>query len=572
MGINIKKDSNGNKYIATNKRGYNLIHDPLLNKGSSFTLDEIDELKLRGIVAPHHTHLDEVVDKIYNVLQNKSSNLERHIYLRGLQDRNETLFYAVLCKHPVEIMPLVYTPYVGEACEKFSEIYRRPRGLFIRYEDRDHLDEILDHHYFDDTEVIVVTDGGRILGLGDQGAGGMGIPIGKLSLYTACAGVAPEKTLPILLDVGTDNEALLNDPLYIGSRHKRIAEDEYEAFVEQFVTAIKKRFPNVLLQWEDFAQNHALKLLNKYKDQLCTFNDDIQGTAAIVTGALLSATNAAELPISKQNVVVVGAGSAGVGISNLIVKAMEDEGLSHQEALNNIFLVDRFGLLTDNLENKDFQQPFVKSISNLKHWQYQDEHNISLLETVTNAKATMILGVCAQGGIFTEAVIKQMAKNCQHPIVFPISNPNKKAEAKPEDVQNWTKGKAIIGTGSPFPDLMVNGKPRRVDQVNNCYIFPGLGLGIIAVKAKRVTDHMFLTAAQALAELSPAKKDKTANLLPSLSNIRGISRHVAIAVAKEAVTLKLTPYENLSEKEIEKMVDKATWIPEYLPYKYDPNI
>ena len=335
-----------------------------------------------------------------------------------------------------------------------------------------------------------------------------------------------------------------------------------------FINAIKKRFPNVLLQWEDFAQNHALKLLNKYRDDLCTFNDDIQGTAAIVTGALLSATHAAEAPISKQKVVVVGAGSAGCGISNLIVKAMEDEGLTREEALNNVYLVDRFGLLTDNLENLDFQEPFVKPFNSLKGWEVSNKNNISLLETVTYAKATMILGVCAQGGIFSEEIIKQMVKNCNHPIVFPISNPNKKAEADPADVYKWTDGKAIIGTGSPFPPLTVNGNPRRVDQVNNCYIFPGLGLGILAIGATRVTDHMFLTAAQALAELSPAKEDKTANLLQPLTNIRPISRHVAIAVAKEAYESGLTPHKNLSGTDIEKMVDDATWVPEYLPYRY----
>jgi len=568
MSFTVKKDSSGKKYLEVTTRGYDLIHEPLLNKGTSFTLDEIDSLKLRGIVAPHHTHLDEAVKKTLNVVNNKNSNLEKHIYLRGLQDRNETLFYALLCKYPVEMTPLVYTPHVGEACEKFSEIYRHARGVFIRYEDRDYLDDILSHSSFDDTEVIVVTDGERILGLGDQGAGGMGIPIGKLSLYTACAGIAPQKTLPILLDVGTNNEERLNDPLYIGSCHKRITGQEYDDFVELFIKAIKKRFPKVLLQFEDFGQQHALKLLNKYKDQLCTFNDDIQGTAAIVTGALLSATHAAELPIEKQNIVVVGAGSAGAGISRLIIKAMEYAGLSNSEALSRLFLVDRFGLLTDNLENLDFQQQFAKKVSNLSDWNIANKNNITLLETVTNAKATMILGVCAQGGIFSQAVIKQMAKNCNHPIVFPISNPNSKAEADPADVYKWTDNKAIVGTGSPFPDRVINGKPRRIDQVNNCYIFPGLGLGIVAVKANHISDHMFLTAAIELANISPAAKDKYANLLQPLTNIREISRTIAIAVAKEAVKSGFTEHQNLSDDEIEKLVDEATWTPEYLPYKF----
>ncbi|MDC0534673.1 NAD-dependent malic enzyme [Francisellaceae bacterium] len=564
----VKADSNGNKYIETNKRAHSLLQDPLLNKGSSFSLEELDAFKLRGIVAPHQAELDDVVEKTYQVMNEKNTNLERHIYLRALQDRNETLFYALLVKYPVELMPLVYTPYVGEACEKFSEIYRRPRGFFVRYEDRNRLDEILDHHYFDDTKVICVTDGGRILGLGDQGAGGMGIPIGKLSLYTSCAGIAPERTLPILLDVGTNNEDLLNDPLYIGSRHKRISEEEYTQFVDTFITAIKKRFPGVLLQWEDFAQNHALKLLNKYKDEICSFNDDIQGTAAVVTGSLLSAIHSAEIPISQQKVIMVGAGSAGVGISNLLVKAMQREGLTKEQAFASIFLVDRFGLITDNIESLDFQQPFSRPSSEVAGWDIADKHNITLLEAVKHSKATMIVGVSAQGRIFTEEVIKQLAANCEHPIIFPISNPNKKSEADPADVHKWTNGKAVIGTGSPFPPVMVNGKQKRVDQVNNCYIFPGLGLGISAIRAKKVTDDMFLTAGTALAQLSPATNDKEANFLQPLTNIRAISRHVAIAVAKEAVHSGLTDNSELSDQEIEQIIDNEIWEPVYLPLKY----
>ncbi|MFT6835510.1 MAG: malate dehydrogenase (oxaloacetate-decarboxylating), partial [Francisellaceae bacterium] len=291
MKITIKKNPEGNKYVETNKSGYDLVQDPLLNKGSLFSADEINDLNLRGIVTPHDFSLQDLVEKTFHTLNEKSTHLEKHIYLRALQDRNETLFYALTCKYPVELMPLIYTPYVGEACEKFSEIYRHPRGVFIRYEDRFHLDAILSHPRFNDTRMIVVSDGERILGLGDQGAGGMGIPIGKLSLYTACAGIAPQKTLPILLDVGTNNENLLANPLYIGARHKRIDGEEYDAFIETFINTVKKKFPNVVLQWEDFAQHHALKLLNRYKNKLCSFNDDIQGTAAIVSGVLFAATN-----------------------------------------------------------------------------------------------------------------------------------------------------------------------------------------------------------------------------------------------------------------------------------------
>ena len=566
--INIKKDSEGNRYIEVSTRGYDLIHEPLLNKGTSFSYEEMEELHLRGIIAPHQTNIDEVVEKTYQIVNDISSNLDRHIYLRSLQDRNETLFYALICKYPVEMMPLIYTPHVGEACMKYSEIYRRPRGVFIRYEDKNYIDDILSHTSFDDTEVIVVSDGERILGLGDQGAGGMGIPIGKLSLYTACAGVAPQKTLPILLDVGTNNEKRLSDPLYIGSRHERIVGKDYDNFIDLFVKSVKRRFPQVLLQWEDFAQHNALKILKKYQDYICSFNDDIQGTAAIVTGSLLSATIAAKSSIGEQIIVIVGAGSAGVGISNLIIDAMVASGLPRELALCKIYLVDQYGLLTENTPNKDFQHDFITSQDIISGWDVKDRNNISLLEVVTNSKATMLLGVCGQCGIFTKPIITEMLKNCSRPIIFPISNPNSKAEACPKDIYLWTQNRAIVGTGSPFPDQLIDRGLRRIDQVNNSYIFPGLGLGIIAVKSHKVTNKMFLVAAQALAELSPVNRDKGQNLLQPLTNIREISRYIAIAVASEAVKMGFTKYSNLTHGEITKIVEEEIWVPEYLPYKF----
>lgn len=567
MKLNIKLDETGQKYVEVDVNGYELINNPVLNKGRSFTAEERAAFKLRGIVPPAYLPLDEIVDKNYQIVVNSVNDLERHIFLRNLQDRNETLFYAVLNKYIEQIMPLVYTPTVGKACQQFAHIYRRARGVFISYPNRDYIDEILDHVHFDGTEVIVVSDGERILGLGDQGAGGMGIPIGKLSLYTGCAGIAPNKTLPIVLDVGTDSETLLNDPLYLGWRHKRIRGQEYDDFVDRFVQAIKKRFPNVLLQWEDFAQNNALKLLNRYKDQLCTFNDDIQGTASIVVGALLSATKASGLSLEEQRIVVVGAGSAGVGISNLIVDALIDLGISREVAYKSFYLVDRFGLITDNIDSLDFQKPFSRSASDISSWNVQDKNNITLLETVQNAKATMMIGVCAQGGIFTKDVIQSLAANCARPIVFPLSNPTEKAEANPHDVLDWTEGKAIVGTGTAFPLYDTGSEFRRIDQVNNSYIFPGLGLGVLVVRAKRVTDRMFLIAAKALADLSPAATDPHANLLPPLKEVRSVSRHIAFAVAKEAVKAGLTDYTELSDDKLNYMLDNYIWDPVYLPYR-----
>lgn len=567
MKITTQKDETGQKYLEIDALGYDLINNPILNKGRSFPEDERIAFKLRGLVPPSSYPLSKVVDKDYKVIKNLTDDLGRHIFLRGIQDRNETLFYGILTKYIEEMMPLVYTPTVGQACQKFGQIYQKARGLFISYPNRDCIDEILDNEFLDDTEVIVVSDGERILGLGDLGAGGMGIPIGKLSLYTACAGIPPQKTLPIILDAGTDNEELLKDPLYLGWRNKRVRGKDYDDFVEKFVQAIKKRFPNVLLQWEDFAQANALKLLNRYKDQLCTFNDDIQGTASIVVGALLSGITASGIPLTKQKVAVLGAGSAGVGISNLIVNAMIEEGISRDEALNNIFLVDRYGLITDQVESLDFQQPFLKPLATLENWNIENSSDISFLETVTNANITMIIGVCGQTGAFSREVIEQMAKNCERPIIFPLSNPTAKCEAHPHDVLAWTNGKAIVGTGSPFTPYMTGDKERRIDQVNNSYIFPGIGLGIRAVNASRVTDHMFLTAAKALAELSPAKQDPNANLLPPLKEVRQVSRHIAIAVAKEACAQGLSSLGKLSDAQIVDLIDDYMWEPVYLPYR-----
>ncbi len=568
MKVNIKQNNKGQSYIEVNKFGYDLLQDPILNKGTSFREDELDRFKIRGLVPPYKSTLSEKVVEIYHILQEKSSLLEKHIYLRSLQDRNETLFYALMAKYTSEIMPLVYTPVVGEACQKYSKIFRRPRGLFLSYQDIDHLDDILSDSHFDDVRAIVVSDGERILGLGDQGAGGMGIPVGKLSLYTACGGIAPNQTLPILLDMGTDNEERLNDPLYIGARHKRIRGQEYDRFVDCFVKAVKKRFPHVLLQWEDFAQQNALRLLEKYKDQLCTFNDDIQGTASVVLGTLIAAANVVKTPLKDQKIVVVGAGSAGVGISNLIVEAMVDKGLTRQQARDQIYLIDREGLIVEDRPCKDFQKPFAKPHAHVADWEAEDHKKISLLDTVAHSQATMIIGVCGQGGMFTESVIKQMAKNTARPIVFPLSNPTANAEAEPSQIMDWTNDQAVVGTGSPFPEYYYKGALRRVDQVNNSYIFPGMGLGVIAVESHRVTEHMFITAARALASCSPSVDDKDANLLPDLKEVRRVSRTIGIAVAKEAIENGLTDYDkNLPESDIEQIVDAAMWQPEYLPYR-----
>lgn len=564
MRFKVKLENN-QPYLESKAYGYDLIINSRWNKGTAFTDEERDIFGLHGLIPPHIFTLADAVEKRYSTLLAKPNDLEKHIYLRAIQERNETLFYALIDKHIEDIMPLVYTPVVGEACQKFSDIYRQPRGVFISYPNRDKIDAMLSSPYFDNVEVIVVSDGERILGLGDQGAGGMGIPIGKLSLYTVCAGIAPEKTLPILLDVGTDNQELLNDPQYIGWRHARIRGQEYDDFVEAFILAVKRRFPQVLLQWEDFAQANAGKLLKRYKNQICSFNDDIQGTAAITVSALIAGIKAAKLQLNELRVVIVGAGSAGVGIANLLVDYLEYIGIERDNAYAQIFLVDREGLITENVASLDFQVPFIKSNDSITNWHIKDKQNISLIETVANTKANILIGVSGQGGIFTQSIITQMALNTPNPIIFPLSNPTSRAEAMPKDILEWTDGSAIIGTGTAFPLVHRHGKMMRIDQVNNCYIFPGLGLGVLAMKAQRVSDRLFLIAAIALAELSPAITDPTNNLLPALTDIKTVSKHVALKVAEELVRTGETVLN--SGQNISQIIEEYIWEPKYIPYR-----
>lgn len=552
------------KPIATRLRGMELIDTPLLNKGSAFTAEERAALGLDGLLPPTVEDLETQVRRVGEAYKDKSTDLERHIYLRALQDTSETLFYKFLIDNVTDLMPMVYTPVVGLGCQKFSEIYRRPRGLFVSYPLRDRIDAILDGVGDLDVKVIVVTDGERILGLGDQGAGGMGIPIGKLSLYTACGGIAPGNTLPIVLDVGTNNKERLEDPLYIGWRHERIAGADYEAFVDAFVQAVKRKWPNVLLQFEDFAQSHATLFLERYRDQLCMFNDDVQGTAAVVVGTAISAVKVAGGSLADQRVVIVGAGSAGCGIAEQLIQAAVEEGVDPAEARARFFMIDREGLVLDDMQGLwPFQQKLAQKTSAVVDWPAGEKQGrFSLLEVVKVVKPTMLIGVSGQPGIFTEAVISQMAETTARPIIFPLSNPTSRCEALPSDVLAWTDGRAILGTGSPFAPVEYGGKTYPIAQTNNSYIFPGLGLGILALGIPRVSDGMFMATSRALAETAPASDD-VPRLLPSLADIRKVSRHIAIAVAKAAVKEGLIPA--IGDDEIVARIDAATWQPAYSP-------
>ena len=498
--------------IETVRSSYELLNDPLLNKGTAFTEAERDEFDLHGLLPPVVATLDEQIGRRLQAFRSLPEGLRRYVFLRGLQDFNETLFYALLARHLAEMLPVIYTPTVGLGCQQFSDIYRKPRGLFLGIPHQERLERIFANPHFDQVEVIVVTDGERILGLGDQGAGGMGISIGKLALYTACAGIHPATTLPIFLDVGTDNPERLTDPLYIGWRHERVRGQAYDDFIEAFIQAVVKRWPRVLLQWEDFAQNNAGRLLERYRDRLCTFNDDIQGTAAVATGTLMAAINITGIPLKDQRIAVLGAGSAGSGIGSLLLRAMVEAGLSEDEARSRFYAVDRNGLLVEGMTGiLPFQEPFVQRRAAIADWTLDHPDRIDLLDVVVNARPTALIGVSGQPGIFSEAVVRAMARNVERPVIFPLSNPTSRSEASPTDLLAWTDGRAIIGTGSPFPPVEKNGKYIQIDQTNNSYIFPGIGLGVIASRARYISDAMFMASARALAETSPARHDPEAN-------------------------------------------------------------
>ncbi|XKE45028.1 NAD-dependent malic enzyme [Halomonas organivorans] len=507
-----------------------LLEMPLLNKGSAFTHEERREFNLIGLLPQNVETIEEQAERAYRQYRQCQNDLDRHIYLRAIQDDNETLYFRLVSEHLEEMLPIIYTPTVGQACEEFSNIYRNHRGLFISYPDRAYMDDILRSATKDKVKVIVVTDGERILGLGDQGIGGMGIPIGKLSLYTACGGISPAYTLPITLDVGTNNEALLADPMYMGWRHPRIAQEDYDAFMAEFIAAVKRRWPHVLLQFEDFAQTNALPLLERYRDELCCFNDDIQGTASVCVGTLLAACQARGEGMGDQRVVVVGAGSAGCGIAEQIVVAMQAEGLSEAEARRRLFMVDREGLVTeDQAWLRGFQRRLAQDPALVADWDGQ-----SLREVVKRIKPTVLLGVCGQKGIFTEEVIRTMHEGCASPLVMPLSNPTSRAEAVPEDVIRWTDGQAMVATGSPFQPVEYQGRRYPIAQCNNAYIFPGIGLGVVASGAKRITDAMLMSASRALAREAPVAKTGQGAVLPALSDIRELSKAIAFEVAAQA--------------------------------------
>ena len=541
-----------------------LLETALLNKGSAFSSEERDSFNLTGLLPHNIETIEEQSLRAYHQLRSFTSDMDKHIYLRNIQDTNETLFHHLIEQHIEEVMPLIYTPTVGQACEKFSQIYRRKRGLFISYPERHKIDDMLQNATKQNVKVIVVTDGERILGLGDQGIGGMGIPIGKLALYTACGGISPAYCLPILLDVGTNNQQLLDDPMYMGWRNPRISGDEYNEFVDLFIQAVKRRWPEVLLQFEDFAQGNATPLLNRYRDQLCCFNDDIQGTAAVSVGALIAACLNKGQKLSQQKIAFLGAGSAGCGIAEHIIRQMQREGLTEEQARSQVFMVDRYGLLIDSMtELQKFQEPLVQKQSAIEHW--DKSQKLGLAQVVKQAKITVLFGVSGQKGLFTQEVIESLCANTEHPIVLPLSNPTSRVEATPQEVMNWSRGRAIIATGSPFAHTTFDGQSFEVSQCNNSYIFPGIGLGVLAARARGISDNMLMAASQALADISMEYEKAPGAILPPIKVIKEISKKIAYEVALQAVQDKLAL--PITAENLQRRLEANFWLPEYRNYR-----
>jgi len=571
MQYNFRIDpATGERYLAIRSKGKQILSDPLLNKSTAFTHRERDELQLHGLLPPSTSTIKKQLERTYENYQAHSTDLEKFVYLTALHDRNEILFYRLVFDHIEEMMPIVYTPVVGEACQKFSHIYRTGRGIYIASEQKNEIEKLLRNSGLENPSIIVVTDGERILGLGDQGAGGMGIPIGKLALYTLCAGVSPYTTLPIMLDVGTNNEERLKDPLYLGMKHRRITGDEYQTFIDSFVAAVTNVFPNAVLQWEDFLKGNAIHQLERFRDKICTFNDDIQGTAGVVVAGLLSALRITGQSMRDQTVLFAGAGAAAQGISKLIVAAMMEAGLSRDEAVGRILTVDRSGLVTiDRTNLEEFKATYARDDAEVANWKVRDRSSITLVETITNARPTILIGTSGAPGTFNEEVIRSMAQVNERPVIFPLSNPTSKSECTPEQAISWSDGRAIVATGSPFAPVRFGERQYRIGQGNNAFIFPGVGLGLTVSRARRVTDAMFLAAAKALAEQVGKADLEEGSVYPPVSRIRECSHAVACATARQAVKGGFAD-EGILEN-LEQRVQQAMWVPDYLPIRHQQS-
>lgn len=553
--------------MTPQRRGADALGRPQLNKDAAFTEAERDTLGLRGLLPWRTLTIDQQVALELERLRRKGDDLERYIGLAALQDRNETLFHRLLSDHLEELAPIVYTPTVGEACQLFSRVARRPRGLWITPDDVGRVPQLLRNAGLPEVRLIVATDNERILGLGDVGAGGMGIPVGKLALYAVGAGIAPSTTLPVSLDCGTDNEELLSDPFYLGYPKRRLRGAAYDAFIEAFVEAVQQVYPDAVLQWEDFKQHNAIRLLERYRHRIASFNDDIQGTAAVVLAGILAALRARGEPLAAQRLVFVGAGAAGIGTALLVQALLREQGTPEAECRRAMAMLDSHGLLFQGRDRIDpDKEPFALGPAELHRFGFESADRYDLETVVRQVRPTILIGTSGQPGAFTEAAVRQMAAGTPEPIVLPLSNPTSSAEATPADVLAWTGGTALVATGSPFPPVEVGGRTRVVGQANNMFIFPGVGLGAIAARANEITDRMFLIAATTLAGMVPAHRLAQGALYPPLSDLRSVSRAIAVEVAREACragVARTDPDGEVEAAPIEAAVDATMWFPQY---------
>ncbi len=559
IAITVEKE--GTKYIKTDLRGSQLLQSSHLNKGTAFSTKERELFNLIGLL-PHSVEtLNEQLQRAYHQYTLQADDLQKNIFLNNLYHTNETLFFRLIREHIQEMMPIIYTPTAGLAIQHYSDEFRKPRGIYLSYPDREHVDEILDNWSDAEINLIVLTDSEQILGIGDQGANGIGISVAKLVVYTLCAGINPRRMLPIMIDVGTNNPRLLEDPFYLGWRHPRISREEYHQFVETVINAIKEKFPQVFLQWEDFGKKNARYHLDRYQDVMCTFNDDIQGTGAVAMAALLNALKITGTPLSHHRVLIYGAGTAGCGIADHIWSQMVKDGLNHQEAYSRLYIMDRQGLVTSNRENIDyFKSPYARSSTETEEWDPADDPK-NLLDVVRNVHPTILIGTSTVHGAFNREVITTMASHVEKPIIFPLSNPLTLAEATPDDIIQWTEGRALVATGSPFNDVEFQGKYYPVSQCNNALIFPGLGLGIISCQAERVTSGMMDAATMELANST----DDDTRLLPEISHLQEVSKNIGVAVARQAILEGVT--RNRPDGNVENLVESNIWEPVYMQYK-----
>lgn len=572
MNKNIRFEADAHGAITrvyTSLRGMEVLNTPLLNRGTGFSQELRDTFSLNGLLPPHIVSREQQVVRLYHAYSEQPDDLAKHNFLRQLQDRNEVLYYSLVEAHTAEMMPVLYTPTVALGCSQFSRLYTKPRGLFLSYPQRHRMRQMLESRPFADVDVIVVTDGERVLGIGDQGVGGMGIPIGKLAIYSLLGGIHPARTLPIVLDVGTNNPELHKDPFYVGWRHERINEEEYFSFVDEFVQAVKATMPRVLLQWEDLARHHARPILERYRNELCTFNDDIQGTAAVVLGAIYAALASTRQPLHQQRIVIVGAGGAGTGIADYLLQGMRDEGMGEAEARGQIYLQDIDGLVrTEAPGLSPAQRRYAKSAAAVAAWPRpaNGRDTWSLLEVVEQARPAILIGVSTQPGLFSSEVVGAMALHHARPILFPLSNPTSCAEGVPAEILEWTEGRALVATGAPFAPVQVGNRLVPIAQVNNFYIFPGVGQGVAAVEATRVTDAMLLAAARALGSCSPAAVDPAAPLLPPIEQMQEAAITIAVAVASRAIedgVATVSEASSESREALESRIRRRVWRPAY---------